>query len=94
MSFRKRDSRQFALLLLDLDKFKPVNDTLGHLAGDDLLKSVTMRIRQQVRESDTVACLGGDEFALILPDISQRADAAMHRAKRLGGGTFGSSRSK
>ena len=70
----KRSSRQFALLYLDLDRFKRVNDTLGHTAGDELLQAVAARIRQQVRESDTVARVGGDEFAMILPDIASRDD--------------------
>jgi diguanylate cyclase (GGDEF)-like protein len=72
----RRDARQFALLYLDLDKLKPVNDTLGHDAGDQLLKNVGERIHEQVRESDTVARVGGDEFAVILRDISSRQDAA------------------
>ncbi len=75
ISLAKRDSRQFALLYLDLDKFKPVNDTLGHTAGDELLQTVAARIRQQVRESDTVARIGGDEFTVILPDIARRDEA-------------------
>jgi diguanylate cyclase (GGDEF)-like protein/PAS domain S-box-containing protein len=76
ISRAKRDASQFALLYLDLDKFKPVNDTLGHDAGDQLLKNVAERIHEQVRESDTVARVGGDEFAVILRDISSRQDAA------------------
>ena len=75
MSLAKRDSRQFALLYLDLDKFKAVNDTLGHSAGDELLQGVAARIRRQVRESDTVARVGGDEFTVILPDITWREEA-------------------
>jgi diguanylate cyclase (GGDEF)-like protein/PAS domain S-box-containing protein len=71
----RRTSRQFALLYLDLDKFKPVNDTLGHHAGDELLKGVAERIRHQVRESDTVARVGGDEFIVILRDVTRREDA-------------------
>jgi diguanylate cyclase (GGDEF)-like protein len=72
ISLAKRDSRQFALLYLDLDKFKPVNDSLGHAAGDQLLKEVAARIRRLLRESDTLARVGGDEFIVILPDIAGR----------------------
>jgi diguanylate cyclase (GGDEF)-like protein/PAS domain S-box-containing protein len=75
ISLAKRDSRQFALLYLDLDKFKLVNDTLGHTAGDELLQSAAARIRRQVCESDTVARVGGDEFIVILPDIAGREEA-------------------
>ena len=84
MSLAKRDSRQFALLYLDLDKFKPVNDSLGHGAGDELLQAVAARIRRQVRESDTVARVGGDEFAVILPDIAGRAVAETVANKIIG----------
>jgi diguanylate cyclase (GGDEF)-like protein/PAS domain S-box-containing protein len=75
ISLAKRNSRQFALLYLDLDRFKPVNDTLGHAAGDELLKAVATRIRRQVRESDTVARVGGDEFIVLLGDIGGREEA-------------------
>lgn len=71
----ERKTQQLALLYLDLDRFKPINDTWGHDFGDDLLKAVAERIRHQVRVSDTVARIGGDEFAVILTDISSTGDA-------------------
>jgi diguanylate cyclase (GGDEF)-like protein/PAS domain S-box-containing protein len=71
----RRDKRGFALLFLDLDKFKQVNDTLGHDAGDELLQQVARTIRGELRDSDTVARVGGDEFTVILPDIARAEDA-------------------
>ena len=71
-----RNRHEMSLLYLDLDRFKAVNDTMGHDAGDEILKGAADRIQQQVRESDTVARLGGDEFAVILPKIASRQDAA------------------
>ncbi len=76
IALARREAGQFALLYLDLDKFKPVNDVLGHDAGDRLLKMVGQRICSQVRESDTVARLGGDEFAVILPGVSGKPAVA------------------
>lgn len=64
-----RHSRQMALLFIDLDRFKEVNDTLGHESGDHLLKVTAQRIQSCMRESDTVARLGGDEFVAILSDV-------------------------
>lgn len=71
----RRENRRFALLFLDLDKFKQVNDTLGHDAGDELLQQVARTIRRELRDSDTVARVGGDEFTVILPDIARAEDA-------------------
>jgi len=68
---------QFAVHMIDLDKFKPVNDTLGHAAGDALLKDVSQRLMQLVRTEDTVARLGGDEFAVIQAGISNKEAASL-----------------
>jgi diguanylate cyclase (GGDEF)-like protein/PAS domain S-box-containing protein len=65
----KRHESHLALLYLDLDRFKQINDTLGHLVGDKLLQTVAERIRENVREEDLVARLGGDEFTVLLEDI-------------------------
>lgn len=67
----------FALLYFDLDEFKRINDTLGHDAGDELLKEVAKRLTSRLREEDTIARLGGDEFAVILSGIKDRQQAAM-----------------
>jgi GGDEF domain-containing protein len=67
----------FAVLCLDLDRFKEVNDTLGHPVGDALLRAVADRLRACVREVDTIARLGGDEFAIIISEAEQPQDAAV-----------------
>ncbi|MBT7085355.1 MAG: GGDEF domain-containing protein [Desulfobacterales bacterium] len=71
----KRYKRKFALLFIDLDKFKSVNDTLGHDAGDKLLIKVSERLKSCVRESDTIARIGGDEFTIILSTITTSDNA-------------------
>ena len=72
----KRDNAHLALMFIDLDKFKPINDTLGHDVGDQLLREVAQRIQDCLRESDTVARIGGDEFIVLLPKIESRQDAS------------------
>lgn len=71
----KRDGTLMALMFLDLNKFKPVNDTFGHRIGDLLLKNVAIRLQNSVRESDTAARVGGDEFNVLLEAIGSAEDA-------------------
>jgi diguanylate cyclase (GGDEF)-like protein/PAS domain S-box-containing protein len=83
----KRSGELIAVLLIDLDGFKQVNDSLGHDAGDQLLSEVARRFKQVVRESDTVARFGGDEFALLLECVTEREVVAL--AQRLLDGVSG-----
>jgi diguanylate cyclase (GGDEF)-like protein len=71
-----RHNQKMAVLFLDLDRFKVINDSLGHSVGDELLRQVAERIQEHVREGDTVARLGGDEFTLLVPGINVEEDAA------------------
>lgn len=73
MRHARRSRKKFAVLMLDLNKFKAINDTHGHAAGDKVLITVAQRLVSIVRESDTVARLGGDEFVLIVESITERA---------------------
>ncbi|WP_404405925.1 diguanylate cyclase domain-containing protein [Jeotgalibacillus malaysiensis] len=71
----KENQREFAILYIDMDHFKEINDSFGHDAGDDLLKLFANRIRNEMNEDQLVARLGGDEFLVLLPEISGEADA-------------------
>ena len=72
----RRDNKKMALLMLDLDSFKSVNDSLGHFMGDELLQQVGGRMKARLRNVDMVARLGGDEFIVLLEDITHQDDAA------------------
>jgi diguanylate cyclase (GGDEF)-like protein len=78
----KRNQEIMALLVLDMDDFKEINNTLGHFSGDMLLKQVASRLRASVREIDTVARLGADEFSILLSEIKHKDDA-LHVAQKL-----------
>ncbi|MBH0207788.1 MAG: hypothetical protein A4C66_13450 [Nitrospira sp. HN-bin3] len=77
MARSKRLQQPLGLMLLDLDRFKPVNDTLGHSVGDQLLKVVAERLHECVREVDTVARMGGDEFTIILEGLMCEEDISL-----------------
>ncbi len=76
ISQARRNKSQLAVMYLDMDRFKVINDSLGHLAGDQLLQTVSSHLRDCLRDSDTLARVGGDEFNLLLPDILGHNDVA------------------
>ncbi|MDA9981610.1 EAL domain-containing protein [Gammaproteobacteria bacterium] len=76
----RRNGHEFALLIMDLDRFKEINDTVGHQIGDEILEQVAHRMQRVARETDTVARLGGDEFAILLP--MAEVDRAKHFAEK------------
>ena len=79
----RRQGRQLAVMFMDLDRFKHINDSLGHAVGDQLLQSVALRMVSCVRHSDTISRQGGDEFVLLLPYIEHADDAALSAQKIL-----------
>jgi len=72
----KRSNQKLAVMMLDLDHFKNVNDSLGHMVGDQLLKEIGLRLSGRLRQNDTISRLGGDEFIILLPAIERREDSA------------------
>ncbi len=79
----KRSKTNMALLFIDLDHFKEINDSLGHAVGDEILKDVTKRLQETIREEDTLARLGGDEFTIIVENLVQGQDASLLAQKIL-----------
>src|SRR6202041_3140134 len=83
IAMARRQNRPIALIFLDLDRFKYINDSLGHITGDKLLQSVSKRLLSSVRASDTVSRRGGDEFVILLSEITHPMDAATSAQKIL-----------
>ena len=83
IALERRRTKPLAVLFLDIDGFKTVNDSLGHMAGDQLLRSVAARLTGALRPSDTVSRVGGDEFVAVLSEIERRPDAALVTEKIL-----------
>jgi diguanylate cyclase (GGDEF)-like protein/PAS domain S-box-containing protein len=77
MSYAKRNKNKLSVMFLDLDRFKNINDTLGHMVGDKLLQAVAKRLKKCLREGDTLARIGGDEFTVLLPEIHGQHDSEL-----------------
>ena len=85
MARGRREGGKFAVMFIDLDNLKRVNDTFGHSGGDALIRAVTERLKGCVREADTLARVGGDEFMLLVPEIADETDAVTVASKTLAG---------
>jgi diguanylate cyclase (GGDEF)-like protein/PAS domain S-box-containing protein len=83
LAHARRQGAELGLMFIDLDRFKIINDSLGHLKGDELLRQVAARLKQCMRKGDTLARLGGDEFVVLLPELRERAVAAVVAGKYL-----------
>jgi diguanylate cyclase (GGDEF)-like protein/PAS domain S-box-containing protein len=79
----RRKEEQLGLMFIDLDRFKAVNDSLGHLKGDELLRQVAVRLKRCIRKGDTLARIGGDEFVVLMPELRDRAAASLVAQKFL-----------
>jgi diguanylate cyclase (GGDEF)-like protein/PAS domain S-box-containing protein len=84
IALAKRNKHKVAVLFIDLDGFKKINDALGHDAGDQMLKSVAVRLKETIRDSDAVARVGGDEFIIVLDNIESEENAAQVANKMIG----------
>jgi len=82
MALARRSGKFVAVLVLDIDHFKDINDSYGHHAGDHVLQQFAARMRSRLRETDTMARVGGDEFIIVLPELSDR-EGAVVVAKKL-----------
>jgi diguanylate cyclase (GGDEF)-like protein/PAS domain S-box-containing protein len=76
LALSQRNRKQTAVMFIDLDRFKPINDSLGHAVGDVLLKEVSQRLVNQLRVGDTICRIGGDEFVVVLPEVKRSSDIA------------------
>jgi len=83
MARARRHGHRLAVLYIDLDKFKPINDTYGHVAGDELLRALSLRMQQMMRETDIVARIGGDEFSVLLADLDDASRSYIVACKLL-----------